>query len=328
MINKRIQNKVAESKLSLPLALIYGILVFLVCWLGVQHGNLLSFAFLGVTTFLLMLLNNTYALIRIFSRMVSCSFLFLSAMLLALPPRGSASEPATLLLDVPWGADLVQVCFIVFFILLFSTYQNKNAVGQVFTAFFCLGMASMAFPHIVFMLPMCWFLLAVYMLAMSVKTFLASLFGFSVPYWFLSAYSVYTGRFMLVPHHFETIAVFGQVGNVASLGLNRVAMLCWVVLLALTGAVHFLRYSYQDKIRTRMEYEAFMLTVFVITLFLVLQPQHFDTLMRLLMVVTAPLVGHFIALTHSKLSNISFLFMVLATLLLTAFNLWMPSFSF
>lgn len=133
---------------------------------------------------------------------------------------------------------------------------------------------------------------------------------------------------MLVPHHFETIAVFGQVGNVASLGLNRVAMLCWVVLLALTGAVHFLRYSYQDKIRTRMEYEAFMLTVFVITLFLVLQPQHFDTLMRLLMVVTAPLVGHFIALTHSKLSNISFLFMVLATLLLTAFNLWMPSFSF
>ena len=249
-------------------------------------------------------------------------------MLLALPPRGSASEPATLLLDVPWGADLVQVCFIVFFILLFSTYQNKNAVGQVFAAFFCLGMASMAFPHIVFMLPMCWFLLAVYMLAMSVKTFLASLFGFSVPYWFLSAYSVYTGRFMLVPHHFETIAVFGQVGNVASLGLNRVAMLCWVVLLALTGAVHFLRYSYQDKIRTRMEYEAFMLTVFVITLFLVLQPQHFDTLMRLLMVVTAPLVGHFIALTHSKLSNISFLFMVLATLLLTAFNLWMPSFSF
>ena len=57
---------------------------------------------------------------------------------------------------------------------------------------------------------------------------------------------------------------------------------------------------------------------------LILQPQHFDVLLSLLLTVVSPLIGHFLSLTHSKLSNITFFTLIIAALALTIFNIWMP----
>ena len=63
-------------------------------------------------------------------------------------------------------------------------------------------------------------------------------------------------------------------------------------------------------------------------IFLVLQPQHYDVLIRLLIINTAPLIGHFIALTHTKVTNIAFYAIVIICLLVTAFNAWTSSLIF
>jgi len=58
---------------------------------------------------------------------------------------------------------------------------------------------------------------------------------------------------------------------------------------------------------------------------LVLQPQHYDVLMRLLIINTAPFAAHFVALTYTKLTNIAFCVIVGLCLLITAYCLWMSS---
>ena len=58
--------------------------------------------------------------------------------------------------------------------------------------------------------------------------------------------------------------------------------------------------------------------------FLLLQPQHYYYLIRLLIISTSPLIAHYITLTSTRLTNISFILILILSILLTTYNLWMP----
>ena len=77
-----------------------------------------------------------------------------------------------------------------------------------------------------------------------------------------------------------------------------------------------------------MIYETFITVDICTIIFLVLQPQHYNILMYIMIINTAPLIGHFIALTHTWITNIAFYVILIAALALTAYNLWMPSLIF
>jgi hypothetical protein len=62
--------------------------------------------------------------------------------------------------------------------------------------------------------------------------------------------------------------------------------------------------------------------------FLILQPQHDDLLLRLVIITTSPLIGHFVSLTRTRLTNIAFCVILGLALILTAYNLWTSSFIF
>ena len=96
-----------------------------------------------------------------------------------------------------------------------------------------------------------------------------------------------------------------------------------MVVIAFVGIVHFHRNSFRDKIRTRMLFEIFT-TVFLCALvFVVLQPQHFEYLFGMMLVSAAPLIGHFVSLTNTRLTNITFTVFLIAVLGVTLFNmLW------
>ena len=123
MITKRFQNKVAESRISLPVTGIYALVMCLLG--GMFSGHMWAqFGLLALASFLMMILNNANSLIRIYSRMVSCSFLVLSVM------------SFFLLSDIKCVA--IEVSFISFYLFLFSAYQDKRAVGKVYYAFVML----------------------------------------------------------------------------------------------------------------------------------------------------------------------------------------------
>ena len=68
---RRLQNQIAESRWALPLTAIYGAAI--VVLLGaVERQMWAQTALLALSTLLMVELNNANALIRIYSRMVSC----------------------------------------------------------------------------------------------------------------------------------------------------------------------------------------------------------------------------------------------------------------
>lgn len=299
----------AESRIALPLTAVYALLVCLA--FGLYKDQLWSsFALLGISTYLMVGLNNANALIRVYSRMVSCSFLVLALL--------SKSNFA----DVNCG--VVQVCFIIFYLQLFQTYQDKKAVGHIFYAFLMLGIASVFFPQMFFYVPFVWILMFTNMLSGSIRTVCASILGLLVPYWLGVVYCLYTGDVDVLISHFTDIAVFGKVFDIASLSISEKILFCFVSLLSLVGIVHFYRNNYKDRIRTRMLFEIFTIFNLLTILFVLLQPVHFKYLGSILIVSTAPMIGHYISLTNTKWTNLSFYVILLASLLITVSNLWMP----
>ena len=176
MANKRLQNKVAESRLALPIVAIYAILVWIATGL-LTYQLWGQFICMVVTAVTVMELNNRYALIRIYSRMVSCAFLVLISMANFLFPSLSVG--------------IVCVCLAFFYLIIFHTYQNKNATGVVFHAFLCIGIASLFFIQILYFLPLLWFIMGTLLVSLHKKTFFASIIGILTPYWLWRIYGLY-----------------------------------------------------------------------------------------------------------------------------------------
>lgn len=300
----------AESRWALPLTAVYAALVWLACGLLTQQWWVQLVCF-GVSAFLMVVFNNVNALIRIYSRMVSCAFLVLSC--------------AACFLFENMSGGITQLCVIAAYITLFHCYQDKASPGWMYYTYLCIGLASTLFVQILFFVPFLWLLTVTQLNAMSGRSFVASLLGLLTPYWFAAGWFVWQGDFSALISHFTALAQFQTLGDYSGVSLSQLLVFVLVVALAITGIIHFWRNSHNDKIRTRQFFGFFMAMALLSAIFLILQPQHADVLLRLLIINTAPLIAHFIALTHTKWTNIAFWVIVSACLLVTAFNVWTSS---
>lgn len=313
MSHKRTQNHIAESRIALPLTIVYGLAmsIFYGAW---EQQLWMQTIVLAISTLLMAELNNSNSLIRIFSRMVSCSFLFMSVM-------------AIFLLH-SMQATIVQLCFIAFYLSLFKAYQNSRATGWVYYAFFAIGMASVVFIQILYFVPIMWILMIFNILAFGSRSFVASILGLITPYWFIGGYFIYHHQYDSIFQHFIDITKFAPLFDYGSITQHQIVTFGWITFLFIIGTIHFIRNRFSDKIRTRMLYDVFIAMGVSTMVFIVLQPQHYAILLSILIVNTAPLIGHFIATTQTRFTNFSFHCIVLVTLAITYYNIWMPSVNF
>ena len=119
-MRKLFQNKVAESKLALPVTSVYAVIVWLLCGLISQQWWV-QFGCFAFSTYLMAEMNNINALIRIYSRMVSCTFLMLMCCICFLFPSQRGA--------------LFQLCIISSMVVLFYGYQDKQSVGITYYAY-------------------------------------------------------------------------------------------------------------------------------------------------------------------------------------------------
>jgi uncharacterized membrane protein len=77
-----------------------------------------------------------------------------------------------------------------------------------------------------------------------------------------------------------------------------------------------------------MLFEVFIVMDICSFVFIILQPQHYDFLMRIMIINTAPLIAHFVALTRTWFTNAFFGLICLAAIAITAYNLWISSLIF
>lgn len=263
-----------------------------------------------MSTLLMVELNNRNALMRTYSRMVSCSFLALMTM---------AGLP-----QLSLKSSIVTMCFIAFYLIIWNCYQDKRSTGWTFYAFACIGLASMVFVQIGYFMPILWIMMMVFTLSFSVKTFFASLVGLIVPYWFAAGYFFYTDNIQGLADHFCEFINYSELFDYSQVTDHQVLNLSFVTLLTIIGSIHFIRTSYGDKIRTRMIYETFIMISVACIIFIILQPRHIQELGGILIVNTAPLIAHFITFTRGKFTNISFILLLIMLVLIMAYNILVP----
>lgn len=303
---KRAQNRIAESRATLPWTAVICLLIWLVGGV-ITHGWWLQMGVAALAMVMMALLNNVNALIRIYSRMISCSFIVLMTMTAYLWPQ------------LPAG--MVALAVTTFYLLLFQTYQDKRAMGMIFYAYAMLGIGSIFWVRLLWLVPVFWILMATNILAFSGRTFFASILGLVLPYWFLGGYYFLTGQIAMLGAHFADILNVGPLFAFELLDLHHFVTMGFVFLLGILGIVHFLRNSYKDKIRIRMYYEAFIVIELVLMAAIIVFPKMADPIMALLITTTAPLIGHFLALTHTKLTNITFFVILVIVAALTLYNI-------
>lgn len=307
-MKKRLQNKVAESKLALPLASVYATGVWLLCGL-IQQQWWAQFVCFGVSTILMAQINNANALIRIYSRMMSCSFLVLTCCACFLFPFAHKG--------------IMEMCIVGSMFMLFMSYQDKQSGGYTYYAYLLFGTASIFYAQVLYYLPLLWLLSATQLQSLSWRTWGASVLGLLTPYWYESCLLVWAGDFTPLINHFARLTTFKAPFDFSILSTSQIATFALVGMTAITGIIHYINKHHDDKIRVRLIFGFFIWTDLATALFLILQPQHYDCLMRIMIICTAPLIAHFLALTSTKMTNIAFCAFIVLTLILTGYNIWM-----
>lgn len=304
---KRLQNRIAESRWTLPVACVYGLLVWLAGGL-VSHGLWVTFVCFAVATYLMVELNNRNALLRIYSRMVSVSFIALSMML----PRMMYAT----------RASLAGVCFVMSLFVLLFCYQDRQSVGKTFYTFMILSIGSIFDVHLLYYVPALWLVMAFYLQSMSWRALFASIIGVITPYWFAALLFFLFDNPLVVVSHVSALADVPLSPDYLSMPIGSLVAVAWIVVLVITGTIHFVRNSYMDSIRIRMIFNSFMFLAVYSLLLMAAVPSLFDVFVRVLVVAASPLIAHFISLTRSRVTNIAFVVIVVVTLAITVFNLW------
>lgn len=306
---KRIQNIVAESRRTLSITATYAIIVWLLAEL-IGQGRWLQFACFVLSVFLMMQLNNENLLIRVYSRMVSVSYILLSC-------------AALFLFDSPSGAS-IQPVLIASIFCLFKTYQDRSSAGWAYYTFLFLGLGSLLDVYTLYLLPVFWLMMMLTVYSFSWRTLMASLLGIATPYWFTLAWYAWQGEGDISPWllHFTEFASLQQLFSYSVLSLQHLLLMAFLVILFLLGAIHFVVTSYKDKIRVRQIYYSLMVLMFFSCILVIFQPQLYHLAFHVMIISVSPIIGHFIALTNSRLTNILFFILAVVTLFITSMNLW------
>ena len=308
-MTKYLQNRIAESAMALPIMVLIATMVWLLAGLVARQwwGQLVCFA---VTTYLMVELSNDNALLRVRSRMVSCTFLALSC------------ASSFLFGSLPGG--IVQLCMVAAIIILFRCYQHSERTGWVYYAFLCVGLASLVFVQMFVFVPFLWLFAVTDLQALNWRSFAASLFGLATPYWFAALYAVWQKDFTDMAAHFAALADVPFPFDYTTLTAGQTVALALIVVLMFMSIAHFWLYSFEDKIRIRQFYAFFIKMSLLTAVFVGLQPQHYDVLLRLLIVFASPVIAHFLTLTHSRPTNVVFVAAMVAAALITVYNLAVP----
>ena len=329
MIRKRFQGKVATGKVTLPVAVVLSILLWigaglietvsisktdylleqeLLKWVSTGFLNsLLSFVSYALCGYLLIEFNNAYSVIRVRTSLHVSLYILLVAAFPFLHTLSNGCIPGILL--------MLSIYF------LFRGYQRHEPVGCIYHSMLFIGLGSLLFPQLLFFVPV--LLLGAYNFkALTLRTFFAGLIGVSVPYWFLLGHAFFYGEMSLFYAPFIELCSFRPI-DYSSIGLPLVVSVLFIVFLLIVSSVHYMLTSYQDKIRVRSYLNFFIYFSAFIIAFLCLQPQHIAVFLSLLLPIMAFLGGHLFALSNTKVSNLFFIFSVILLIAVTYFNLWM-----
>ena len=298
------QPAIATYRLTLPLAVGFAAVVWMLnSGIGVEA----AFGFLcaAVAVYLMAELNNAFALLRVSSRMVSTVLTLLLAAAPMLQPLQTGHA--------------VLLAGVAMYFPLFASYQSVHMPVLPFLTMLIVGTASLFFPLLVLAVPVLWISSAV-LRALSFRCWAASVLGLLLPYWIGVAVVFCIDR-MDVAQAWMQPFTHWTLPDYTSVSVGQWVVLTVVMLVFAVGAVDFFLKATLDRTRTRMMYKVVVFHGVAAVVWLLLQPQHINVLLPLLMVPASITGGHFSALSGGKVQHIVKLVLLLL-LLGSAFSPW------
>lgn len=266
-----------------------------------------SFVLYAIIGYLLIEINNTFAIIRMRAS-VQTSLYFL---LITVCPG----------LHQLYAGDVAAVAFFISLYFLLKSYQQPQAAASLFHSFVCMGVGSILFPQLTYFAPI-WLIGAYNFQSLTFRSFCGAVVGWMLPYWFLLGHAFYYGQMEWFYAPFRELATFQPIRLLEDFQVWELATLGYIFILFIVSVVHCLATGYQDKIRTRAYLHFLIFLCFCLFIFIGLQPTLGIDLLSLLLVVVSFLLGHFFVLTNSRPANWFFIGSSVGLILLYIFNIW------
>ena len=305
---QRLQNHIAESTTTLP---VVGVVALLTWWFGgegIVWQHLACLALSTLAAYTLMETVARHALLRIRSRMVTVVFVTMLAAFAFLHTNLKACA-ACLGMTAVWAS-------------LFNTFENPESPVQTLHTYLFLALLGALLPPLLWLIPAVAMCQVVFQRSLSWRNIKAALLALCVClliHWHdLPAFAcAITPSAHLDIWQRMWLDFLPGSGHALSHPAAFLA-LCYVLLMYVTGVVHYLRRRYADTIEVRMHYYSILVVETLLLVLLILMPQHLHLLLPLLMLATAPAAAHFFALTHTRATNLWF---VLCSLLLVGIGI-------
>lgn len=321
MMKRRFQNSVASGRFTLPVAILYYVLVAGAVLLpdvlsGEWRRSCVNALIALVLSYDLQEMHNRFMLIRIRTYMVPAVFLFLTAVELCISPH---------------RYDMVMaLCGTVIMHLLCCTYQNRNPSGYVFYAFLLLGLASTEIGQLLYLVPIFLLNLIIQLRGLTFRSFFAALIGLILPYVAWLFYAYYMESWDMYYHLRELVVLEPLTWEPLRNSLKNPDIyfylpLCFFCLMA---GWHTVACSYDDKIKTRMLLKVLLINHFMILLLILWQPHLLSLLLGWQIATGSVILTHYFALTSHWFTNLLFYLFLICFITLTIYELWMPSFNF
>lgn len=306
----KLQARVASGRFTFPVVALVCLLLWLFTSGGWQEG--VSMLACVLVAYLLTELNTTFTLIRTRTTLhVSCYISLLTLCLFLHPLHTDTFVPLLFLLAI---------------FQLFGGYEAPQAPVHAFHCFFFIGLGSFLFPQLVCFVPLFYIGMNTFR-SLSFRSFFAGIIGLTTPYWFLFGYALYADRMETFCRPLQELIAFAPI-RYGILDAEQLVFGGIIVLLSAVSSIHYLNTSYLDKVRTRL-FLLFLVGVEVWNCLLgVLQPQHFNVLMQIQILICSILTAHLFALSRSRFTGIFFMVTFVILIVWSVYNVWMQLFNF
>ncbi|MDR1938634.1 MAG: hypothetical protein LBQ73_09105 [Tannerellaceae bacterium] len=216
-------------------------------------------------------------------------------------------------------------CLILAFYQLLTSYHDSGAIRKTFNAAFFIGVGSLLWVHILWFFPIFWWGMYNFKV-LNLRTFLASIAGVGVVYWFLLGWCVWQHDFTPFSVPFASLLKAGLPDDFGSSRLIDWIHILYVAFLTAIAIVNIMLHEHDDTLRTR-RFLSFlvMLSAASLCLFL-LYRQLSDEFLDVACMPVSILVAHFFTVEKGKKRlRLYYLFIILFILISLIRSSWMSS---
>ena len=217
------------------------------------------------------------------------------------------------------STSLGVLCLVLGVYELFLSYHNAETQTSAFNWAALIGIGSLFWIHIIWFLPLFWF--GMYHLrSLGFKSFLASLLGFLMIYWFVLGWSVWQKDYTLFTQSFPILAKFKLM--VITGGVWSWGTICYSAILVLIASANILTQEYSDSLRTRENLS--FLIVFSAWSFLLyfLYDYASEEFLVTACIPASVLIAHFFTVKWNKWTRVLFYFTIMTFITVLFIRIW------